>query len=133
MEQNQISIVVERLIDLLYLEEKKYKPDLKYRKFAVWLGFLRALNFLHQTHHWQCSGNNYFSDHLLFERLYNETLPEIDKLAEKLIGLESIRLTNQIHQLKHMEEFITLVMHCPDGLIARSLISELAFVKCGVL
>lgn len=130
---NSISLHVERIVDLLYLEEKRYKADLKYRKLAVWLGFLRGLYFLHQTHHWQTSGEKYYSDHLLFQRLYEEILPEIDSLAEKIIGLESIRLVNQMHQIRHAEEFITLATSNPDGLVARSLVAELAFVKSGEL
>ena len=130
---NSISLNVERIIDLFYLEEKRYKEDLKYRKLGVLLGFLRGLGFLHQTHHWQSSGINYYSDHIMFERLYTDITPEIDILAEKIIGLESIRLVSQVNQIRHMEEFITLATSHPEGLVARSLIAELAFIKCGEL
>lgn len=51
------------------------------------LAFLRALAVIHQGHHWLTFGNNYFGDHLLFERLYDETQAEIDQVAEKAIGV----------------------------------------------
>jgi hypothetical protein len=50
------------------------------------LAFLRALSIIHQSHHWLTFGDSYFGDHLLFERLYNETQDEIDQVAEKAVG-----------------------------------------------
>ena len=44
---------------------------------------LRALALLHQTHHWLSDGPEYYADHLLFERLYNETVEEIDAIGER--------------------------------------------------
>lgn len=48
---------------------------------------LRALSMVHQTHHWQTGGETSYSDHLLFERLYDETSDEIDAVAERAVGL----------------------------------------------
>lgn len=59
----------------------------KYSELAVVLSALRGLAILHQTHHWQASGPTSYSDHLLFERLYNDIQPDIDSTAEKLVGL----------------------------------------------
>ena len=47
---------------------------------------LRALALLHQTHHWLSDGPEYYADHLLFERLYNETVEEIDAIGERAVG-----------------------------------------------
>jgi len=62
------------------------------------LSYLRALAFLHQTHHWQTRGPTFYADHLLFERLYNETLPLIDSLAERSVGSGSLSLVNPVIQ-----------------------------------
>ena len=48
---------------------------------------LIALYRLLQTLHWQASGANSYSDHLLFERLYVDVEKEVDATAERLVGL----------------------------------------------
>jgi hypothetical protein len=55
------------------------------------LVFLRSLSLIHQSHHWLTSGENYYSDHLLFERLYNQTQEEIDKVGEKAVGAGDLK------------------------------------------
>jgi len=50
------------------------------------LVFLRAVAMVHQTHHWVTTGPSSYADHLLFERLYNDMLPEIDAIAERTVG-----------------------------------------------
>jgi starvation-inducible DNA-binding protein len=48
---------------------------------------LRALSTIHQTNHWVTRGPTFYSDHLLFERLYGEVTAEIDTIAERAIGM----------------------------------------------
>lgn len=50
------------------------------------LVFLKALTIIHQSHHWLTYGESYYADHLLFERLYDETVAEVDQVAEKAVG-----------------------------------------------
>lgn len=50
------------------------------------LAVLRAASHIHQTHHWQTRGGHYYADHLLFERLYNESQQFIDEVAERAVG-----------------------------------------------
>ena len=54
---------------------------------AKLLSHLRALFQLEHHMHWKSSGENYFGDHLLFERLYKESEDLIDGVAEKSIGV----------------------------------------------
>ena len=51
------------------------------------LSHIRALASLEQHFHWKASGDNYFGDHMLFDRLYNETNDLLDSIAEKSVGL----------------------------------------------
>lgn len=51
------------------------------------LAILRALEWSHQTAHWKVRGESSYQDHLLFQRLYQAVGPEIDTLAEKIIGI----------------------------------------------
>ena len=37
--------------------------------------------------HWHAAGENYYGDHLLFERLYGNLQEELDGVAERIIGL----------------------------------------------
>ena len=55
-------------------------------ELAALLVFLRAVAMVHQTHHWVTKGASSFADHLLFERLYNGMLAEIDAVAERTAG-----------------------------------------------
>lgn len=55
--------------------------------YTAVLGVLQAAALVHQTHHWSCRGLSFYADHLLFERLYNESLPAIDQLAERAVGM----------------------------------------------
>jgi DNA-binding ferritin-like protein len=55
-------------------------------RLQVMLALLRAQYMLYQTSHWQSSGQAYYGNHLLFQRLYEGVQAEVDGLAEKLVG-----------------------------------------------
>jgi len=50
------------------------------------LALLRATHWSHWTTHWQVRGTPSYGDHLLFQRLYEEMVDEIDGLAEKIVS-----------------------------------------------
>jgi DNA-binding ferritin-like protein len=66
----------------------------QFSELSVLLAVARAITMLHQTHHWQARGDAYYGDHLLFDRLYNETLADIDTIAERVVGLGGVELVN---------------------------------------
>lgn len=51
------------------------------------LSILRAQYWCYQTAHWQAKGESFYGDHLLLQRAYEALVPEIDGLAEKLVGV----------------------------------------------
>ncbi len=51
------------------------------------VAFLRALYQIHQNAHWRTKGNEFYGNHLLFQRLYEGTQETTDEAAEKTIGL----------------------------------------------
>lgn len=51
------------------------------------LACTRALAMVAQSFHWRTKGRNYYGDHLLFERIYNDVNAMIDETAEKGIGV----------------------------------------------
>lgn len=54
--------------------------------FDELLARFRALSLYYQEIHWTLKGSFFYQDHLLAERLYNETNDVIDEIAEKGIG-----------------------------------------------
>lgn len=63
-----------------------------YGELAGVLVFLQALGVVHQSNHWATKGESYYADHLLFDRLYGDVVGEVDKVAEKAVGLGGPRL-----------------------------------------
>lgn len=90
------------------------------------LGLLQALVMLHQVHHWNTKGSSYYGDHLLFERLYNDSVVLVDSLAEKALGVGD---TNEI-SAKHQAQIIQGILasfgqgKSPDDMVAVSLRAE---------
>lgn len=54
---------------------------------ALYIASLKAMALIHQHSHWTTKGNDFYGDHLLFERLYNSALKDLDLAAEKFMGL----------------------------------------------
>src|SRR5574338_1361252 len=54
---------------------------------ALYVATLKAIALIHQHNHWTTKGLTFYGDHLLFERLYNSTLKDVDLAAEKFMGL----------------------------------------------
>jgi hypothetical protein len=105
-----------------------------YAQLSVTLMMLRFLAFVHQTNHWTAKGDPFYGDHLLFERLYNGVVGEIDTVAEKAVGLggtENVNLQLQVTQLLQMVQGYGTVSMIPQScdLAQRSLVVEMNFVK----
>lgn len=54
---------------------------------ALYITTLKALALIHQHSHWTSLGDDFYGQHLLFERLYKSVLENLDLAAEKFIGL----------------------------------------------
>lgn len=66
------------------------------------LAILRAQYLSYQTSHWQASGDSYYGNHLLFQRLYESVTAEIDGLAEKMVGFlgsEAVHIAPQVQKI----------------------------------
>ena len=53
----------------------------------LYIASLKGLSLIHQNSHWITRGVPFYGNHLLFERIYNSALEDLDLAAEKLIGL----------------------------------------------
>ena len=57
---------------------------------TILLGYLQAMSHLHQIHHWNTMGDTSYGDHLLFQRLYEESQDFIDQVAERAVGSKAV-------------------------------------------
>jgi DNA-binding ferritin-like protein len=103
------------------------------------LAFLRALSMIHQSHHWLTHGDTYYADHLLFERLYNETVEEVDQVAERAVGLgcplDKILPTVQAAIVHHIVKLFCEGETIGEPSVAHSYVesslkAEKSFLKC---
>lgn len=107
--------------------------NVPYPQLSVALVHLKHLYALHQNHHWTAMGDSYYGDHLLFQRLYEGILKEIDALAEKAIGLGctgNVDLHLQHHQLLKLvtgQGSASMIPHSSD-LARKSLMAEMNFL-----
>jgi DNA-binding ferritin-like protein len=54
---------------------------------ALYIATLKGMAQIHQFNHWTTKGKDFYGNHLLFERLYDSTLKDLDTAAEKFIGV----------------------------------------------
>lgn len=105
-----------------------------YAELAVLLVHLRFLGFVHQTHHWSTKGDPFYGDHLLYERLYNAVVNEVDEIAEKAVGLgttDAVNLPLQVQQLGRLAQAYSVASTIPQTteLAKRSLLAEVGFLR----
>lgn len=126
----ELAVDVQRLLDQnvsLYKESNK-----AYKSLTVLIGFLRALKVIHTAHHWQVSGEPYYADHLLFERLAGPLEGEVDVIAEKVVGANEKVLTNFFVQHEHTKNFLNFISE-GKSLEEESLRAEQVFVVAAEL
>jgi DNA-binding ferritin-like protein len=99
---------------------------------AAFLAVTEGLQVIHHSHHWQTKGENFYGDHLLYQRLYETVLAEIDLVGEKLIGVsQDVSLTNYFKRVKAMEMFLKAVTHSDQPYVVVSHDAELTYVRMG--
>ena len=91
-----------------------------------YVAFLRVAYLVHQTGHWKCKSSEFYGNHLLFQRIYEDAADRTDEVAEKLIGLFGNSALDDEGQLKLMYK---LNHYNSDDRIANSLEVEEDFIK----
>jgi DNA-binding ferritin-like protein len=56
---------------------------------GLYVAHLRVIGLIHINNHWTCKGDNFYGNHLLFERIYKSAVENADQAAEKCVGLFS--------------------------------------------
>lgn len=77
------------------------------------LGALHALSICYKTAHWLSNGENFYGDHLLFQRLYEDISDEIDSVAERMVGLMGDGATSLMEPLKLLTVASTIISSYP--------------------
>ncbi len=97
------------------------------KKMNEYVSMLRALSIIHQVAHWTSKGDNYYGDHELFGRLYDDSVGHVDQAAEKSIGVfnTKIDLTSHCEMASKFVDSISGV----ESLVERSLKAEMAFLE----
>lgn len=105
-----------------------------YPELSVVLVRLKALAEVHKSHHWIAKGDTFYGDHLLFERLYDSVVGEVDTVAERAVmmgGADNVNVGLVAHQVAGcLETCAAYALPTPDQLAQRSLERETAFLSC---
>jgi len=96
---------------------------------ALYIASLKALALIHQHNHWTVKGVAFYGDHLLFERLYNDTLKNLDLAAEKFQGLFKDQCLDYDMQADMLHKVLVKYKNLEAAPIQTALEAEKDFLK----
>lgn len=96
---------------------------------ALYIATLKAITIIHHHNHWTTKGANFYGDHLLFERLYDSSFENLDKAAEKFIGIFGDSFLNYDLQTELLFKVLSKYKNLEGSPLAMSLAIEKDFVK----
>jgi len=134
IETLELAISVEPNLDIVTDNMVAEWGATPYPQLSVLIVYLKFLAAVHQNHHWITKGDPFYGDHLLFQRLYEGVLEDIDSLAEKSIGLGStagVDLVLQTSQVMKLVQGYGMASTVPQSteLAKRSYLAEMNFIK----
>ncbi len=102
----------------------------KHNKIAnLYVATLKAISLIHQHNHWTTKGEMFYGDHLLFERIYNSALENLDLAAEKFMGLFGEESLNFDLQTELLNKILTKYKNLEGSPVEMSLAIEKDFLK----
>jgi DNA-binding ferritin-like protein len=113
-----------------------FPKGMEMAELGALVAVLRAASIIHQTHHWRSSGSSFYGDHLLFERLYNDSVGFIDQVAERSVGSGNRALVDARLQANLVHALINYWCSSADaddtdlGMIQESLSVEHCVLGC---
>lgn len=96
---------------------------------ALYIATLKAIAQIHQHSHWTTRGDNFYGDHLLFERLYDSALENMDTAAEKSIGLFGSQVLDYEMQVNLLNKVLMKYKNLEGSPAEMSLAIEKDFLK----
>jgi DNA-binding ferritin-like protein len=83
---------------------------------------LRAAHHVYWTLHWQSRGPTAYADHLLFERLYEARVEEIDGLAEIIAGEYGSDKLEPVAAWAAASDIISKLVHCDTPVMVATMV-----------
>jgi DNA-binding ferritin-like protein len=96
---------------------------------ALYIAILKAITLIHKDNHWLTQGNDFYGKHLLFERLYDSAVEDLDLAAEKFIGLLGSECLNYELQYKFLNSALLKYKNASQTPEQCSLKIEKDFIK----
>jgi DNA-binding ferritin-like protein len=90
------------------------QPDGLLRALLGLWATLRASHHVYWTLHWQSKGVGYYGDHLLYQRLYEARVKEIDRMAETIAALYGVDKLDAGASWSAAGTVIDATMNTPD-------------------
>lgn len=96
---------------------------------ALYIATLKAITLVHQHSHWLAKGNDFYGDHLLFQRIYETAQGNLDGAAEKMIGVIGDDCMDFKMQADLLNKLLLKYSDKSDDVLSCSLAIEEDFVK----
>jgi DNA-binding ferritin-like protein len=113
-----------------YVKQAAEIPFSTATPLSTLLGVIQAAAMVHQAHHWSTRGAVFYADHLLFERLYNESLEFVDQVAERAVGIGQPGNILAVDQARLILSFVSVPPPLsPDDMVRLSLGLETSVLK----
>lgn len=96
---------------------------------SLYIATLKAIALIHQHNHWTTKGSNFYGSHLLFERLYDSSLEDLDLAAEKFMGLFGDECLNYDLQAELLHKILVKYKNLEGSPFDLSLAVEKDFLK----
>lgn len=96
---------------------------------ALYVATLKAIALIHQHSHWTTKGAPFYGNHLLFERLYDSSLDDLDLAAEKFVGLFGDEVLNYDLQNELLHKVLSKYSDLEGSPLEMSLSIEKDFLK----
>jgi DNA-binding ferritin-like protein len=96
---------------------------------ALYLATLKAISLIAQHNHWTTKGENFYGDHLLFERLYGSVSADVDMAAEKFVGLLGSECLDYEFQADLLHKVLLKYKNLDGSPVQMSLAIEKDFIK----
>lgn len=93
----------------------------------LYLATLRALYLIHQHNHWLIKGTNFYANHLLFQRVYESALENVDTTAEKFIGVLGDGSVDYMLQSELIHKI--MIKYKSETMVKQSIAIEKDFLK----
>jgi DNA-binding ferritin-like protein len=96
---------------------------------ALYIATLKAISLIYAHNHWTTRGIAFYGNHLLFERLYDSSLDDLDLAAEKFIGLFGDEVINYDLQTELLNKVLLKYSNLEGSPLEMSLSIEKDFLK----